>query len=137
MVQMGMKPHADLKDVPRAIELASRAADEHTESDARRSVVWALMASGEREQIRAQTAAAFAVAERLRDRWSLASAGFDNARLSVYEGDWQAAREMSDVVRLKIDPRGRVRARPPITAPRSSTACSSAHWSVSSAPWSA
>ena len=81
----------------RAIELASRAADEHTESDARRSVVWALTATGEREQVRTHTVEALAVAERLRDRWSLASASFDNARLSVYEGDWQAARQMTEI----------------------------------------
>ena len=91
------RPQDCLEKGLRAIELANRAGDEQTEINARRSVVWALMASGERAQIRAHTKAAFALAERLRDRWSLASAGFDNARLAVYEGNWQAAREMSDV----------------------------------------
>jgi tetratricopeptide (TPR) repeat protein len=80
-----------------AIELAGPAADEHTEIGARRSVGWALTATGEREQVRSHTVEALAVAERLRDRWWLASASFDNARLSVYEGDWQAARQMSNV----------------------------------------
>ncbi len=81
----------------RAIEPAWHIVEEQTEINARRSVVWALMALGEREEVRAHTDAAFAIAERLRDRWSLASAGFDNARLAVYEGDWETARQMSDV----------------------------------------
>ena len=81
----------------RAIEPAWHIVDEQTEINARRSVVWALMALGEREGVRAHTDAAFAIAERLRDRWSLASAGSDNARLAVYEGDWETARQMSDV----------------------------------------
>jgi hypothetical protein len=59
---------------------------EQTEIDARRSVVRGADGPGERAQVRAHTKAAFALAERLRDRWSLASAGFDNARLAVYEG---------------------------------------------------
>jgi tetratricopeptide (TPR) repeat protein len=86
-----------LKKALSAIELAGRAADENADINARRSAVWALTAMGEREQVRSHTAEALAVAERLRDRWWLASASFDNARLSAYEGDWQAARRMSDV----------------------------------------
>jgi tetratricopeptide (TPR) repeat protein len=86
-----------LEEGLKAIELAGQAGDEQTEINARRSIVWALMASGELEQIRAHTLAGFALAERLRDRWSLASAGFDNARLAIYEGDWEAARHMSDL----------------------------------------
>jgi DNA-binding SARP family transcriptional activator len=89
----------------RAIELASQAGDDQTEINARRSIVWALMATGEREQVRAHTAAGFAVAERLRDAWSIASAGFDNARLAVYEGDWETARHMSDIGAM-AEPRG-------------------------------
>ena len=77
-------------------QLAGRAGDEQTEINARRSVVWALMSSGELKQIRAHTDAAFALAEAPRPVVA-ASEGFDNARLSVYEGDWHAARQMSDV----------------------------------------
>ena len=91
------RPQECLEKGLKAIELAGQAGDDQTEINARRSIVWALMASGERDQIRAHTAAGFALAERLRDRWSLASAGFDNARLAVYEGDWETARQMSDV----------------------------------------
>ncbi len=91
------RPQECLAKGLRAIDLAGRAGDDQAEINARRSIVWALMASGEREQARDHTVAAFALAEKLRDRWSLASAGFDNARLAVYEGDWEAARRMSDV----------------------------------------
>jgi DNA-binding SARP family transcriptional activator len=89
----------------RAIELAGPTGDDQTEINARRSVGWALMATGEREQIRAHNAAVFALAERLRDRWSIASAGFDNARLAVFEGDWESARHMSDFGAM-AEPRG-------------------------------
>jgi DNA-binding SARP family transcriptional activator len=91
------RPQECLEKGLKAVELTGRVGDDQTEMNARRSIVWALMASGEREQIRAHTTAAFALAERLRDRWSLASAGFDNARLAVYEGDWEAGRQMTDV----------------------------------------
>jgi DNA-binding SARP family transcriptional activator len=89
----------------RAIELSGQTGDDQSEINARRSVVWALMATGELEQIRAHTAAGFALAERLRDSWSIASAGFDNARLAVYEGDWETARHMSDIG-ATAEPRG-------------------------------
>jgi DNA-binding SARP family transcriptional activator len=80
-----------------AIELAGQARDDLAEITARRSISWALMALGERDKIHAHNAAGFALAERLHDRWSLASAGFDNARLAAYEGDWEGARQMCDV----------------------------------------
>jgi tetratricopeptide (TPR) repeat protein len=89
----------------RAIELAGQAGDDQTEVNARRSIVWALTATGELEQIRAHVAAGFALAERLRDSWSVASAGFDGARLAVYEGDWETARHMSDIG-TAAEPRG-------------------------------
>ena len=98
-------PQECLEKGIKAIELTSQAGDDQSEINARRSIVWALMGSGEREQIPAHTAAGFALAERLRDRWSLASAGFDNARLAVYEGDWETARHMSDVGSM-AEPRG-------------------------------
>jgi DNA-binding SARP family transcriptional activator len=89
----------------RAIELARLAGDDLTEINARRSIIWALMATGELEQIRAHTAAELALAERVRDQWSIASAGFDNARLAVYEGEWETVRRMSDIGAM-AEPRG-------------------------------
>jgi tetratricopeptide (TPR) repeat protein len=86
-----------------AIELARRDADEHTEILALRCLVWAHTAAGEREQARSHSVQSLAVAEKLRERWWLASASFDSARLSHYEGDWQAARQMS-AVSLNAEP---------------------------------
>ncbi len=92
------RPQDCLREGLRAIELAGTAGgDEQPEIDARRSIIWALMGSGELEQVRTHTEAGFALANKVRDRWSLASAGFDRARLAVYEGDWQTARHMSEV----------------------------------------
>jgi DNA-binding SARP family transcriptional activator len=91
-------PQDSIREGMAAIELADRAiGEEQPEIDARRSVIWALIGSGELEQIRTHTEAGFALANKVRDRWSLASAGFDRARLAVYEGDWQTARHMSDI----------------------------------------
>ena len=99
-------PQECLEKGTKAIELASQAGDDQTEINARRSIIWALMGSGdEREQIHAHTTAEFALAEKLRDSWSLASAGFDNARMAVFEGDWETARHMSDVGSM-AEPRG-------------------------------
>ena len=81
----------------RAIELAQHAGDPHTEIPARRAVAFALTATGEREQARLHTAAALAHAEPLRESWWLTSTSFSNALLCLYEGDWRAAREMSEL----------------------------------------
>jgi tetratricopeptide (TPR) repeat protein len=89
-------PQECLEKGLRSIELARQAGDDQTEINARRSIVWALMGSGEREQARVHTAEELTLAQRLRDSWSLACAGFDNARQAVYEGDWETARHMSD-----------------------------------------
>ena len=99
-------PQECIEKGTKAIELVSQAGDDQTEINARRSIIWALMSSGdEPEQIHAHTAAEFALANKLRDSWSLASAGFDNARMAVYEGDWETARHMSDVGSM-AEPRG-------------------------------
>jgi DNA-binding SARP family transcriptional activator len=92
----------------RAIELARRASDGYTAIVAHRCVAWATAAIGEREQARSHTDNALAVAERLGERWWRASASFDSARLSVYEGDWESARRMSDIslTAQSQDPRG-------------------------------
>jgi hypothetical protein len=81
----------------RAIELAHPAGDEHTALAAARPVGWALTALGEREQLRSYAEDTLATAERLREPWWVASASWDAARLAMYEGDWQAARHMSDI----------------------------------------
>jgi tetratricopeptide (TPR) repeat protein len=81
----------------RAIELARCASDEQTEIAAHRCVAWATAAIGEREQADSHTDHTLALAERLRERWWLASASFDSARLSLYEGEWESARRMSDI----------------------------------------
>ncbi len=99
-------PQECLEKGTKAIELASQAGDDQTEINARRSIIWALMSSGdEPEQIHAHTTAEFVLADKLRDSWSLASAGFDNARIAVFEGDWETARHMSDVGSM-AEPRG-------------------------------
>jgi hypothetical protein len=81
----------------RAIELARRAADEHTEIAAHRCITWAATATGEREQAGSHTERTLALAQRLRERWWLASASYDSARLSLYVGDWESARRMTDI----------------------------------------
>ena len=57
-------PQECLEKGTKAIELASQAGDDQTEINARRSIIWALMGSGdEREQIHAHTTAEFALAD--------------------------------------------------------------------------
>ena len=91
----------------RAIELAREARDLRTEWAARRSVVWPLVATGRREEARLQGAAALACAEALREPWPVASASWQNAVISLYEGDWDAARELGELglAALPRDPR--------------------------------
>jgi DNA-binding SARP family transcriptional activator len=88
----------------RAIELALEADDPSTEIPARRAVVFALTATGEREQAHSLLAPALARAEQLRESWWLTSTSFSNEVVSLYEGDWSTAREMSDIG-LAADPR--------------------------------
>ena len=81
----------------RAIELAQHAGDLHTEMAGRRAAAWGLAATGEREQARLHTTAALVNAEKLGEHWWLTSTSFSNELLCLYEGDWQAAREMSEL----------------------------------------
>ena len=83
----------------RAIELARALADDlHSELAGPQSGRLGVdRATGEREQARSHAAAALAAAERLRERWWLASASYDNELLSLYEGDWRGAREMAEL----------------------------------------
>lgn len=81
----------------RSIALAQQAGDLHSELSARRHVAWAFTATGEREQARTHLRSAFTHAAKLRERWWLASASYDSALLSLYEGDWHGAREMTEL----------------------------------------
>ena len=89
---------------PRAIELAVEDGDASTEITARRALVLALTATGERERARAFLGPALAHAEQLREGWWLTSTSFNNAVLCLYEGDWSTAREMRELG-LAADPR--------------------------------
>jgi tetratricopeptide (TPR) repeat protein len=88
----------------RAVELTQDAGDLRTEMAARRAVAFAFAATGERELARFHTAAALAPAEQLRESWWLTSTSFSNELLCLYAGDWQAAREMSELG-LTAEPR--------------------------------
>jgi DNA-binding SARP family transcriptional activator len=88
----------------RAIELAREDGDSSTEIPASRAVVFALTATGERERARSFVSPALARAEQLRERWWLTSTSFNNEVICLYEGDWQTAREMSELG-LAADPR--------------------------------
>jgi DNA-binding SARP family transcriptional activator len=87
-----------------AVELARQAGDPRTEIPARRAVAFSLAATGEREQGRFQTSAALAYAKQLHESWWLTSTSFSNELLCLYEGDWSAAREMSELG-LAVEPR--------------------------------
>jgi tetratricopeptide (TPR) repeat protein len=80
----------------RAIEQARRADDPRTEVTARQWATNILSQTGDSEEARRHAAAYLAVAERLRDRTWLSTALFSNARVSLLEGDWKAARDFSD-----------------------------------------
>ncbi len=81
----------------RALELTQAAGDPRTEIHARRSVGFALVATGEREQASAQTSTAATLAEQLRETWWVTSASFSNEVVCLYEGDWRGAREMGEL----------------------------------------
>src|SRR5262249_37508060 len=81
----------------RAMELPQKAGDLPSEMTARRAIAWALTAIGDGEQARFHAAAALAHAEKVRERWWLASTSFTQAVLSLYAGDWQDVRELGDL----------------------------------------
>ncbi|MGH3082927.1 MAG: ATP-binding protein [Gaiellaceae bacterium] len=81
----------------RAVELAQRAGDLHTEVPASRAVAFALTATGEGERGRLHTEAALAHAKKLRESWWLTSSSFSNELLCLYGGDWAVAREMGEL----------------------------------------
>jgi DNA-binding SARP family transcriptional activator len=88
----------------RAIELTANAGDPRTEMHARRSVAFALVATGKCKQARLHTEAAVAQAEQLRESWWLTSTSFSNQLPCLYQGDWGVARAMSELG-LAAEPR--------------------------------
>src|SRR5262249_43841067 len=88
----------------RAIAAPSSSADPDTEIQARRSMGWALAATGKLEEGKLHTAAALALAQRVRGTWWVTSASFSNELFCMYEGDWRTARKLSEVG-LAADPR--------------------------------
>jgi tetratricopeptide (TPR) repeat protein len=91
----------------RSIELSDSSGDQHT-MNAHRSVAWALTALGRSQEVRGHAGRELEIAEAFRDRWLLASAGYDSARQSLYEGDWDGVLEMSEICAAAQprDPRG-------------------------------
>ena len=80
----------------RVIELARRAADQLSEVSARFWVGQALLHIGESEGAQPHAADSMAAAKRLRDRYWLATAIWFNERVSIYKGDWQAAKHFNE-----------------------------------------
>jgi DNA-binding SARP family transcriptional activator len=80
-----------------AVELAVADGDPRAEMAARRSVAFASSATGMREQAHANAAAALAQARRLRESWWLTSSSFSNELACLYDGDWETARELSEL----------------------------------------
>ena len=91
----------------RAVGLADRADDPHCEVAAHFWAALALMGIRDLEAVRPHATAMLAVAERLRDRYWLASAFWVNERVCSLGGDWQAARDFSNrgLSALSTDPR--------------------------------
>jgi DNA-binding SARP family transcriptional activator len=88
----------------RAIALRQDAGDPRTEMLARRAVAFALAATGRAKEGRLHTGASLGPAQRLREAWWVTSVSFSDELLCLYQGDWHAAREMSELG-LAADPR--------------------------------
>lgn len=84
------------EDGQRVIALASRSADPLSEVTARFWAGVALLGIGESKQAREHSAAMLSAAEGLRDRFWLATTLWFNELASLFEGDWQAAREFNE-----------------------------------------
>ena len=80
----------------RAIELALNTGDAGTEMSARRSVIFASIATGQREQALVHAQAALTHARRVRENWWLTSTSFSNELACLAGGDWDVARELSE-----------------------------------------
>ena len=80
----------------RSIELAQRTDEPYTEILARYSAALAQCALGDLEGLRLNAPALLTLAERLRDRWWVASALRCNAFVSRLVGQWEDARDFSN-----------------------------------------
>jgi len=90
-----------------AIELSSNVDDPNAEMASRYWSAVALTHTGDLEAARQHASVILPLAERLGDRFSLASALWPNELVSHLQGDWQAAREFSDrsLAVSPLDPR--------------------------------
>ena len=79
----------------RVIELAGQAGDQFLEVSARFWVGVALSGVGESEGAQSHASAMLSSAERLRDRYQLATALWLNERVSMCKGDWRAAKDFN------------------------------------------
>ena len=80
----------------RAIELASRAEDQISEVRTRFWVAVSQQGTGESREAQTHASAMLSLAERLHDRYWLATALWLNERVSMFKGDWQAARKYNE-----------------------------------------
>jgi hypothetical protein len=81
----------------RAIEMPQGSGDLRIEALVRRAAGFALAATGRPEEGRLQAATALDRAKRLRETWWLTATSFSTELFCLYEGDWRAAREMSEL----------------------------------------
>jgi len=91
----------------RAIELASSVDDPNSEMAARYWSAFAYICLGDLEAAGPHASVILPLAERLKDRFSLASALWPNELVSHLRGDWQASRDFSDrnLAVSPLDPR--------------------------------
>ena len=91
----------------RAVELARQAEDPYAEVAARFWGAQSLIYMGEPREAQRHGAAMLALAEKLRDRWWLASALASNAAAAQMQGDWRSAQAFIDrgLAVAPMDPR--------------------------------
>ena len=87
----------------RALELAQAANDQQTEMYARAWLARNAAISGDLPNARAHATISLELADRLRERYWLATARVNSFWLDYLEGDWQAARRLSDAG-LRLQP---------------------------------
>ena len=80
----------------RAIELARLASDPSSELSARFWVGSAQLGTGDSMEAAANATAMLSSTERFQDRYWLATALWFNERVSIYNGDWLAAKQFND-----------------------------------------
>ena len=91
-----LRPQEGLEKALRAIDLASHAGDVAIEVPARHWASGAMLLLGDLEGLQQQSRHLLLSAERLRDRYWLASALWRNENGSALKGDFQEARDFSD-----------------------------------------